>query len=47
MYIVKMFEIVFSINVINFHGYIILDLHITYINVSVLCQSKCACLYKQ
>jgi len=31
---------------IYFHVYIILDFPITYRNVSVLCQSECACLHK-
>ena len=31
---------------IYFHVYIILDFLITYRNVSVLCQSECACLHK-
>ena len=31
---------------IYFHVYIILDIPITYRNVSVFCQSECACLHK-
>ena len=32
--------------VIYFHVYIIVDFPLTYRNVSVLCQSECACLHK-
>ena len=48
-YIVNMFEIVFSFNVKDnnvFPCLQILDFPITSRNVSVLCQSECACLYK-
>ena len=48
-YIVNMFEIVFSFNVKDTHTFPclqILDFPITSRNVSVLCQSECACLYK-
>ena len=48
-YIVNMFEIVFSFNVKDTHIFPclqILDFPITSRNVSVLCQSECACLYE-
>jgi len=35
-----------SRTIVYFHVYIILDFHITYRNVSVLCQSEWACLHK-
>ena len=43
MYIVKMFEIVFTFNVKDIN---ILDFPITFRNASVLCQSECICLHK-
>ena len=47
-YIVKCFKLCFPLmlrTLIHFHVYIILDFPITYRNVSVLCQSECACLH--
>jgi len=49
MYIVKQFEIVFSLisrTPIYAHVNIILDFPITYSNALALCQSNCACLHK-
>ena len=50
MYIVKKFEIVFfpsmSRTILYVHVYIILEFTITYINVSFICLSECACLHK-
>jgi len=49
MYIVKSLKLCFPImsrTIIYIHVYIILDFPITYRNVSVLCQSECACLHK-
>jgi len=49
MYIVNKFQIVFIFNVkdkIYLHVYIILDIHITYRNASVLCQTEWPCLHK-
>ena len=49
MYVVKLFEIVFSLlfrTIIYVHVFIILDFPIIYRNASVVCQSKWACLHK-
>ena len=44
-YIVKRLKVGFSL-IIYVHANIILDVPITYINDSVLCQSEYACLYE-
>jgi len=51
MYIVITFEFIICFplmlrTIIYVHVYIILDFAITYRNVSMLCQSECACLRK-